>query len=128
MPGYQKDMQWIYKNADLFVFPSIREGMPVALMEAMASGLPCLVSDIRGNKELITDVSLRFSPDRSDELRDALEKMLSSSACMDSCREQNVDKISEYSQKVVQEKMRRIYKKMELKCGKGVRNESRAGI
>lgn len=119
MPGYQKDMQWIYKNADLFVFPSMREGMPVALMEAMASGLPCLVSDIRGNKELITDVSLRFSPDRSDELRDALEKMLSSSACMDSCREQNVDKISEYSQKVVQEKMRRIYKKMELKCGKG---------
>lgn len=106
MPGYQKDMQWIYKNADLFVFPSIREGMPVALMEAMASGLPCLVSDIRGNKELITDVSLRFSPDRSDELRDALEKMLSGSACMDSCREQNVDKISEYSQKVVQEKMR----------------------
>ncbi len=55
MPGYQDCMPWIYQNADIFVFPSMREGMPVALMEAMAAGLPCVVSDIRGNRELIHD-------------------------------------------------------------------------
>lgn len=117
MPGYQKNMHLIYKNADLFVFPSIREGMPAALMEAMASGLPCLVSNIRGNKELITDVSLRFSPNRPEDLRAALEKMLGSSTYMDACGKKNMEKISGYSQKVVQEKMRRIYEKM----GKGCR-------
>lgn len=53
MLGYQEEMPWIYQNADIFVFPSMREGMPVALMEAMAAGLPCVVSDIRGNRELI---------------------------------------------------------------------------
>ena len=35
--GYRKDVFEIYRIADIFVFPSIREGMPVALMEAMAS-------------------------------------------------------------------------------------------
>ncbi len=35
------------------MFPSRREGLSAALIEAMASGLPCVVSDIRGNRELI---------------------------------------------------------------------------
>lgn len=39
--------------ADIFLFPSKREGLPVALMEAMAAGLPCVVSGIRGNTDLI---------------------------------------------------------------------------
>ena len=51
--GYHKDIYEIYKMADIFVFPSLREGMPVALMEAMASGLPVICSDIRGNRDLL---------------------------------------------------------------------------
>jgi len=53
--GYHKDIYEIYKMADIFVFPSLREGMPVALMEAMASGLPVICSNIRGNKDLLVD-------------------------------------------------------------------------
>ncbi len=51
MPGFVEDLRWIYWNADIFVFPSFREGMPVALMEAMAAGLPCVASEIRGCRE-----------------------------------------------------------------------------
>ena len=51
--GYRKDVFEIYRIADIFVFPSIREGMPVALMEAMASNLPVICSNIRGNREPI---------------------------------------------------------------------------
>ena len=124
MAGYQKDLRFIYKNADLFVFPSIREGMPVALMEAMAAGMPCLVSDIRGNRELITDAALRFSPDRADELRDALGRMIGSSARMEACGKQNLEKISGFSQKAVQERMRCIYEKMALKNDLGANIET----
>ncbi len=53
--GYRKDVLEIYKIADLFVFPSLREGLPVALIEAMASGLAVVCSDIRGNRDLIKD-------------------------------------------------------------------------
>ncbi len=51
--GFRTDVIEIYKASDIFVFPSKQEGLPVALMEAMAAGLPCIVSDIRGNRDLI---------------------------------------------------------------------------
>lgn len=53
--GYRQDVKEILKASDIFCFPSKQEGLPVALMEAMASGLPVICSDIRGNKDLIED-------------------------------------------------------------------------
>ncbi|MFC2028977.1 glycosyltransferase family 4 protein [Chloroflexota bacterium] len=44
-----------YQQADLFISPSHVDGSSVSLMEALASGLPCLVSDIPANKEWVTD-------------------------------------------------------------------------
>lgn len=51
--GYRSDIYEIYAMADLFVFPSYQEGLPRAMMEAMASGLPVVCSDIRGNSDLM---------------------------------------------------------------------------
>lgn len=51
--GYKSDIIEINKCADLFAFPSKREGLPVSVMEAMACGLPILCSDIRGNRDLV---------------------------------------------------------------------------
>lgn len=51
--GYRTDIAELLKIADAYAFPSYREGLSVALMEAMASGLPCVVSKIRGNTDLI---------------------------------------------------------------------------
>lgn len=53
IPGYIANIKEAYQAADIFIFPSIREGMPMSLMEAMASGLPVIASRIRGNTELI---------------------------------------------------------------------------
>lgn len=55
LAGFRKDVAEFYQAADIFVFPSLREGLPVAVMEAMASGLPVLCSKIRGSSDLITD-------------------------------------------------------------------------
>ena len=51
--GYRKNVKEILHAVDAFVFPSLQEGLPVALMEAMAAGLPVVCSKIRGNTDLI---------------------------------------------------------------------------
>lgn len=51
----QADLPHWYHMADLYISPSHVDGSSVSLMEALASGLPCLVSDIPGNKEWIED-------------------------------------------------------------------------
>ncbi len=53
--GFRTDIIKLVKSSDMFVFPSLQEGLPVALMEALASGIPCIASKIRGNTDLITD-------------------------------------------------------------------------
>lgn len=49
----QKDLPRYYHLADLFISPSHVDGSSVSLMEALACGLPCLVSDIPANKEWV---------------------------------------------------------------------------
>ena len=54
--GYRTDMLEIYRAADLFLFPSYQEGLPMALLEAMASGLAVICSDIRGSHDLMEPI------------------------------------------------------------------------
>jgi glycosyltransferase involved in cell wall biosynthesis len=51
--GYREDMAEIYRTADIFIFPSYQEGLPMSLLEAMACGCPVICSDIRGSKDLM---------------------------------------------------------------------------
>lgn len=53
--GFRTDVIELLKASDCFVFPSLREGLPVSLMEAMASSLPVVCSNIRGNTDLVDD-------------------------------------------------------------------------
>lgn len=53
--GYRRDINKLCNSVDIFVLPSIHEGLSVALMEAMACGLPIIASRIRGNIDLIDD-------------------------------------------------------------------------
>jgi glycosyltransferase involved in cell wall biosynthesis len=52
--SYRKLPRW-YHWADVYISPSHVDGSSVSLMEALASGLPCLVSDIPGNREWVTE-------------------------------------------------------------------------
>ena len=53
--GYQQDVRPFLKMAQVFVFPSYREGFPNVVLQAGAMGVPCIVSDINGCNEIIED-------------------------------------------------------------------------
>jgi len=77
----QPDVRPLYAAAQLFVSGSEREGMPFALLEAIASGVPALASDIEPHRELAARLpACRLSPRRPDAFADALAGALRESA------------------------------------------------
>ncbi|MFI5456418.1 MAG: glycosyltransferase family 4 protein [Isosphaerales bacterium] len=63
MPGAAADPTEALRGADLFVLPSREEGMSIALLEAMALGIPLVASSIPGNRRLVSDFKHgRLSP------------------------------------------------------------------
>jgi glycosyltransferase involved in cell wall biosynthesis len=54
--------------ADVFVLPSLWEGMPLALIEAQAAGLPAVVSNVVGNRDVVIDGETGFVCDSDREL------------------------------------------------------------
>lgn len=77
MVGYQPDIVKYYDISDIFVFPSLREGLPVSVLEAMSCGLPCVVSKIRGNTDLIDEEGgVLFDPKSEKEALDAISSIL----------------------------------------------------
>lgn len=77
--GHQPEAIRYYPIADLFVLPSITEGMSNALLEAMAAGVPAIASDAGGNKEVIEDRKSGFLVDwdRTSECAQLLADLLS---------------------------------------------------
>jgi glycosyltransferase involved in cell wall biosynthesis len=55
LPGASADATSSLRGADLFVLPSREEGMSIALLEAMALGIPLVASSIPGNRQLVSD-------------------------------------------------------------------------
>lgn len=53
--GYTKDVAEWCRMADALVMPSLQEGLPMAMSEAIATGLPVVASDIRGHRDVIAD-------------------------------------------------------------------------
>lgn len=74
--GYRTDVKELLKTADCFIFPSLQEGLPGVLMEAMAAGLPCIASNIRGNTDALDDSEFMFKPNECNRLVTLMEKML----------------------------------------------------
>lgn len=73
--GNRNDIYSIYKISDIFVLGSFREGLSRSIMEGMASGLPCVVSDIRGNRDLIENKKggILVNPHHANEFTKAFD-------------------------------------------------------
>lgn len=111
--GYRNDVREIMSISDVFVFPSYREGLSVALMEAMSSGLTCIVSKIRGNVDLIDNNKGGYLFDPSDEhqLASAMQKAIDPEMQKRAVL-YNTEKIKNFSTDRVRTIMKKEYKEI----------------
>lgn len=110
--GFRSDVAELYAASDVFVFPSFREGLSVSVMEAMGSGLPCVLSRIRGNVDLIDENGgAHFDPHSVDDCRKALASLLEGG--VDKMREfgaYNAEKVKAFGLETVLEQMNALYR------------------
>lgn len=108
--GYRNDISEICNCADLFVFMSHQEGLPVALMEAMACGLPAICSNIRGNTDLVEDgVTGLISKNTPEEVAESINTMRKNPVLRDRLASAALQKIKQFDLSSVGRIMRSIY-------------------
>jgi glycosyltransferase involved in cell wall biosynthesis len=96
-------------KADLFVLPSRTEGLPRALIEAMARGLPCIGSTVGGIPELL-EPSEMVPVDDPAALAAAIEALLKNPSRMLDLSRRNLASVGEFSAAVLSERRRRFYR------------------
>lgn len=108
--GFRNDIKKLLNSSDLFVFPSYREGLSLSVMEAMASGLPVIASNIRGNRDLIREDSGGFlvMPNDSEELAVKIKTLEKNKKLVEKFGEYNVRYVKQFSSEVINEEMKKI--------------------
>lgn len=91
MLGFRQDVDELCKAADCFVHPSVREGLGIAPLEAMAAGLPLISADVNGIKDYTEDgvSGCCVDPKNVDEMVAAIRKMRDNSSFRLECGENN---------------------------------------
>ena len=109
--GYRTDISELYNSADIFVFPSIREGLSVSLMEAMASGLPCIVSKIRGIVDLIEEGKSGYlcNPMNEEKFRKKINELANDKMKRKEFGKKNQSKAEKYKMEEVLNRTKQIY-------------------
>lgn len=109
--GFRTDVKELLTGADIFLFTTRQEGLPRSMMEAMASGLPCVASRIRGNVDLIEDGVNGYTcaTDDVDGYAAAIATLVSDPALREQIKQNNLEKIKQYDVSVVEQEIRAIY-------------------
>jgi glycosyltransferase involved in cell wall biosynthesis len=111
--GYipREKMPEMYSNADIFVLPSYNEGMSNALLEAMASALPVVVTHVGGTEELVDDTNgFVFDAGQTNQLVEILETIHHNKANIKFLGQNSRKKAEELSWKKISEQYLSIFK------------------
>ena len=97
-PGYieSPDLPSLYRNASLYVFPSLFEGFGLSLLEAMACGIPVVCSNNSSLAEVAGDAALKFDPHSIHQITVCMESVLSSEGLRDKMVQAGLKRINDF--------------------------------
>ena len=108
--GYRTDAPELYRSSDMFAFVSFREGLSVALMEAMSSGMSIVCTKIRGNVDLIDDgISGIFTENTPEALAQNILKLYADSELRETLGKGAEEKVRLFEEENVHAQMKNIY-------------------
>lgn len=109
--GFRKDIPKLLMISNLAVSSAKQEGLPVNIMEAMYVGLPIIVSDCRGNRDLVkNDENGYIVPlDNSEMFKDKIEIIYKNKDIKNKFKKTNREEITKYKLKDILSKMNKIY-------------------
>lgn len=111
MLGYRKDIPELMKISNVLLSLSYREGLPVNVMEAMASGLPIIATDCRGNKDLIVNGENGYiiNINNMNELKEKILFLLKNKNICEQFEINSKKKIKKYGNKEIKDRLKQIY-------------------
>ncbi|MFQ9190393.1 MAG: glycosyltransferase family 4 protein [Agathobacter rectalis] len=114
--GYVNDTREVLKDADCFVFPSVREGLGMAALEAMACGVPLIVGDNRGTREYVNhgDNAFACDPDDTDSFAYYIKKIKDNPDLTEIMVEKGIKKVQWFSKERTNLIMNQVYREIGL--------------
>ncbi len=109
--GFRSDIKELLAASDIFLFTTKQEGLPRSMMEAMASGLPCIASRIRGNTDLLENAEGGYLCDINDvsEYAEKLNLLACDADLRQKMGKNNLFTIQKFSIGTVTDAIRDIY-------------------
>ena len=111
LAGYRTDIPDIIHASDIFAFPSYHEGLPVALLEAMAGKLPVVCSKIRGNVDIVEDGKNGYLVEANDVPRwnKRLTELAGNKKMMEQFERNSERAIRKYTKESVLTELKKVY-------------------
>ncbi|MBQ7351391.1 MAG: glycosyltransferase family 4 protein [Clostridia bacterium] len=110
--GYQKEIGKIMQVSNIFLHASFREGLTLSVLEAMSLGLPCVVSNVRGNRDLVDNEKGGFVVEPTDfaMFAEKIYTILNDEKLTQEFKKYNQEKSKSYMVSNVKSQLEEIYK------------------
>jgi glycosyltransferase involved in cell wall biosynthesis len=106
----EQELDDLYKNASLFVFPSLYEGFGLPPLEAMKRGVPVVSSNLTCMPEILGDAVLYFNPLNIDDMAEKIKNALTNRGLREALTKKGFEQIKKYSWPKMARETLEIYK------------------
>lgn len=112
--GYRRDIPSLLKNADVYAFPSFREGLGMASIEAMATGIPLVTSDRHGINDYSENgkTGYKYNPNDVEGFAEGIRTILGNDALREAMGKYNIEVSQRFTIEASMLRMQEIYREV----------------